>query len=297
MNIVSALVRILTFCDRQSARAALRRYARCIMPALTLCVLAGCPTQPSRETIQSGHQAAISHNNERAQVARLDDNVFRVSLTRFDGQIEKQPNEQWCWAACAATALRSTNVYRINPANKKARDPLTCDDIIREFAQFKSNQAADADLAIRALAPELNEQFELALRRAEEKRERGSGRDYSWYWFVPAPQIPKLAALVQGLAAGDPVVIGVVPEGGGTGHAVLAYEAEYQHAATRDNTPSFYLRQVRALDPLDGSTVTYSAEDLERLGFASGRQTAIEYTRARIEGLKNASWQRNPYMK
>jgi len=247
----------------------------------------------SERDVLAGYQPAISCDTKRAAIDRLGDNKFRVRLVNFNKAIERQPNPVWCWAACAATASVRSGLYRIDPSNPNSRDPLKSDDLIRIFAEHTANQSASGDLAVRALAPELHQQFNKAATSADDRAERsGSNRDYAWFWSVPAPNLPAFEALISDLAAGDLVSVGIQPESGSLGHVVLAFEATFSKAATDHGTAPYFVYQVLALDPLNGQTLTIEGPQLERVTFASGRRTAQIYVAQRINGLKQAKWQR-----
>ncbi len=263
--------------------------ARTIVLACACAILAlpGCEKNASREAVLTGYQASARTDESRATLTRNGDNDFTVTCKNAPASIAQQKNPAWCWAACAETLLNSTG------ARAPGGAPWSQDELIRMFAHHNTNQAAEREGVLLALAPELRDEYLRARQRADTVyNERATANNVNLQFNEHMPDFPGVGALVDEMSMGRPAIVAVDGASNSGGHVMLAYGVRYSIAEVSGLTRRIPYRvtEIMVLDPWDATTKTLTAE-ADRVSVAASRELAVAWTQERINGLHHAQWE------
>lgn len=259
--------------------------------AALLPAIGGC--NASRENakpgdILAGYQPEPLYDKDATVLSRTPDegNRFHAAVKGFEPTMEPQKNPSWCWAAAAARVLQEDGVSNADGS------PITQDDLVRKFAQHRSNQAASPETMLLALYPEGADDHAEAKAHAEEREDKFSeGRHERQYWENNQPELPGVANLVNDILHGGPALVAVKPTEGRQGHIYLAYQVEFSMAATDrlGAAAPYYVHRVKAIDPYTGEAVELrDVAELKRVDLAAGRRSAEAYVRKSADGYRHA---------
>jgi hypothetical protein len=265
-----------------------------IMIAIALAsMLGGCvESNAYRQQILSGYQPGLEITNSGVTGERTGDNEFVISLRRIP-EVEVQKNSTWCWATCVAALYN----YEL-PVTEKSR--LTQDDIIRAMAAHSSKQSASEIDILVALAPDVAKEFMVARDAFEAKPHRigflivGSK---DGYFEADLPRRPGAECIVDELAQGKAVLVAIDPAKDSMGHIVVATSVKFSMASTDvafGTRAPYFIHEIRVIDPRNGEPATYKAEGeksmIDRIAFASSRETAEAYLRLSTKAYRTAKW-------